>query len=547
MKRLIYLGVGFALMGVGGTMWTSCSDIEAGDELVAPATESAISIGNFPTYSNDQTRAVDGTPTDDKTAWADGDLIYLQITPKDATATWYTLEFEDGKWVPTETLPTLQATDEWKAVYAPNYEVTTSSGSTTSLSLISGKTNASAEYLTCAGTGKPIAIAFERTYARLRIYCGAREVNVNGRAPYVLIEGFCPSDQMTGKGTDFLTYIIPDESGNFYLYGTWPGGKYMDIQTPSDNVFLVDAAQYIYCGIPCGSTIVPAPVANTTYAVDYESVTVDLDKIPAEISSWTTYTDAGFTQFRVIGTWNSAKPLSFERAAVTRVDLSQVQDMTSIPNYMFEHCASLQTIKFPANVTTIGALAFAYCSNLTLDSLPETLQKIGMNAFSGNTSERGCTIAFSELPQSIQSVGMDAFSEARFVKPFTWPAHISAIPERAFQNYNRAIFEIPEGVTSIGKSAFAFAYLMEITLPSSITFIDKYAFKSCATLSKITCLATEPPTISDDNDAYWDVFEGIPSGAILYVPAESVDKYVDADWDFYFYPDNIQAIPTTTE
>lgn len=74
--------------------------------------------------------------------------------------------------------------------------------------------------------------------------------------------------------------------------------------------------------------------------------------------------------------------------------------------------------------------------------------------------------------------------------------------------------------------------LTTVLLPSSLEHIESNCFKDCPTLNRITCLATTPPTL-DRN-----VFEGIPEGAFLYVPAASIELYQEAEqWkDFIIYP-----------
>ena len=83
---------------------------------------------------------------------------------------------------------------------------------------------------------------------------------------------------------------------------------------------------------------------------------------------------------------------------------------------------------------------------------------------------------------------------------------------------------IPESVTSIGGSAFSgCSSLTSITIPKGMTSIGGIAFAYCSSLTSITSYITEPFPISSN------VFYGIPSDAILYVPAGSEDKYRETD------------------
>ena len=74
--------------------------------------------------------------------------------------------------------------------------------------------------------------------------------------------------------------------------------------------------------------------------------------------------------------------------------------------------------------------------------------------------------------------------------------------------------------------------LTTICLPASIEQIDYYAFYNCSSLSSISCHALTPPILGEN------VFEGVPSGLIVYVPAEAIAHYEAADgWkDFTLLP-----------
>ena len=66
---------------------------------------------------------------------------------------------------------------------------------------------------------------------------------------------------------------------------------------------------------------------------------------------------------------------------------------------------------------------------------------------------------------------------------------------------------IPNGVEELGKWAFGYGNLASITIPSSITNIDKHAFDGCSLLTNITI---NKPTDSISG-APW----GAPSGCTI--------------------------------
>ena len=78
---------------------------------------------------------------------------------------------------------------------------------------------------------------------------------------------------------------------------------------------------------------------------------------------------------------------------------------------------------------------------------------------------------------------------------------------------------IPEGVTSIGNSAFALCGgLTSITIPESVTSIGDGAFFSCSSLTSIISYIKEP----FDTECCW---YGVDNSIPLYVPAGTKEKY----------------------
>lgn len=97
---------------------------------------------------------------------------------------------------------------------------------------------------------------------------------------------------------------------------------------------------------------------------------------------------------------------------------------------------------------------------------------------------------------------------------------------------------VPDGVTSIGRSAFSnCTSLALVYLPDSLTFINDYIFNACSSLVSITCRATNPPVLKSD------AFTGAPATINIYVPAESVEAYKAANY-WSSRASYIQAIPS---
>ena len=113
---------------------------------------------------------------------------------------------------------------------------------------------------------------------------------------------------------------------------------------------------------------------------------------------------------------------------------------------------------------------------------------------------------------------------------------VTSVGDEAFNGcYNMTSVTIGNSVTSIGYRAFNYCTgLTSITIPNSVTSIGDQAFTGCTGLTSITCEAVTPPTCG--SICFDEIEESIP----LYVPANSVEEYKEADgWKDFT---NIQAI-----
>ena len=92
------------------------------------------------------------------------------------------------------------------------------------------------------------------------------------------------------------------------------------------------------------------------------------------------------------------------------------------------------------------------------------------------------------IPEGVTSIGDSAFSWCRSLTSVSIPEGVTSIGESAFELCSKLTsVTIPTGVRSIGKRAFSFCNnLTTVTIPDSVTSIGEEAFMSCNGLTDLT-------------------------------------------------------------
>ena len=228
----------------------------------------------------------------------------------------------------------------------------------------------------------------------------------------------------------------------------------------------------------------------------------------------------------------------------------KVYKVTRIGFDAFNQCDKLTFVDIPSSVKTIGVGAFNFCSSLTSITLKEGLEHIEWNAFEDCRSLENIT-----FPNSLKTIGNYAFSNTLWYKNHPNGAVYASnvfykykgdipqntsfvikegtvsispyafVKENYHEDYSLVSVSIPNSVKVIGEGVFyRCRALTSIVIPDGVTTIETLAFHYCKALNSVTCKAVEPPVLGSS------VFSVVPlTDATLYVPAESVDAYKNAD------------------
>ena len=162
-------------------------------------------------------------------------------------------------------------------------------------------------------------------------------------------------------------------------------------------------------------------------------------------------------------------------ACISLENISFPESLTSIGNYAFGACESLESISFPEGLTSVGAFAFASCTSLVSISFPSTLTSIANSAF-----EECASLTSIEISEDVTSLSIEnfAFMNCDSLTSIEIPGGVTYIGNCAFMGCESLTdVEISEGVTSIGLGAFMGCdNLTNIEIPVSVTNIGYGVF-----------------------------------------------------------------------
>ena len=210
---------------------------------------------------------------------------------------------------------------------------------------------------------------------------------------------------------------------------------------------------------------------NSGYQYDQNesaTVTVEFVELIAEgtcgpTATWT-LTDTGTLTISGTGMVTEAPWYDDCHAQIKNVTVAD--GITSICEYAFADCTNLMKVTMPASVDQISVGAFSNCTGIT------SAGPIG----SGADYEFGWTT----------SIPSGAFCYMSGLSKITWPDGLTSIGDSAFLLCGFTKVVIPEGVKTIGDKAFAdCASLKRLAIPSTADSVGKYAFLNCAQLNDV--------------------------------------------------------------
>ncbi|MCR5503603.1 MAG: leucine-rich repeat protein [Lachnospiraceae bacterium] len=161
--------------------------------------------------------------------------------------------------------------------------------------------------------------------------------------------------------------------------------------------------------------------------------------------------------------------------------------VTKIEAEAFKGCTALKKVKYAdgCKLAAIGANAFENCTSLASFTCPSTIKETGI----GSYAFKGCTSLDSvTLSKNMTKIASYLFQNCSSLTSVKIPAGVTQIMSYAFSGCTSlasVTFEGTSALTEIQWDAFENTALKSITLPKSLTALDRSAFYNSASLENI--------------------------------------------------------------
>jgi len=158
-------------------------------------------------------------------------------------------------------------------------------------------------------------------------------------------------------------------------------------------------------------------------------------------------------------------------------------------------CGNIESIKLPQSVTYIYPLAFSGCEKLKV-----------IEVDSNNTTFK----TVDGVLYSFDETNLLAYPAGKLDKSFIIPDGVTSIGNSAFYNCTSLnSVTIGNGVTSIGDQAFSYCdSLTSVTIGNGVTSIGNSAFYRCTSLTSIKYRGTETQWNAITKRSNWNYLTG---------------------------------------
>ena len=242
-------------------------------------------------------------------------------------------------------------------------------------------------------------------------------------------------------------------------------------------------------------------------------------------------------------------------------DIGECDKITFIRELAFCGCHGLKDVKLPPKLLCIGASAFQSTAVRNID-IPETCNDIQSEAFAycrnlksvdmskmnmeviSACAFRNCpSLERVRLPENLTIIGVSAFEECSSLKYVKLPDSVVQICPSAFQNADLSgktgEFNFPDSVRNVHKDAFAKCRFNKVNLPFAPSYISRFAFEGCHSITFVAregCEKLDIDFLKGVKRAVALDLRGAPDIFLQYRNPDPTFKNRDVKWLFALNP-----------
>lgn len=238
-------------------------------------------------------------------------------------------------------------------------------------------------------------------------------------------------------------------------------------------------------GTKLTSVTIPSTITNVKPYTFYSCEDLTSVTIPSTVKTIGRAAFAKCTGLTQVVVPNSVTELGdyafWKSTNLTTVSLSN--KLATIGKYAFSGCSGLKQIDIPNSLNTISDKAFYGCSQLSTINIPNSVSYIGAEAFAGTPwfSNQASGVVYAGMVAYTYKGTMPVGTS------ITLKNGCTGIASYAFYEQSRLkSITMPNSVKAIGYAAFAHdTTLTQITIPPSLKMVAGHAFYQCTGLTKV--------------------------------------------------------------
>ncbi len=266
--------------------------------------------------------------------------------------------------------------------------------------------------------------------------------------------------------------------------------EFIGPRASEDGRCLVSKSGQLIAFAPCGVKEYSIPEGITSirdkvfysYDDNYSGILLESVSFPSTLKIIGKNAFSGCHSLKSISNLDGLEKVGDGAFGGTGLESVSLPDGCDVGTWVFSGCGQLTYVSLPKTLTSIPESIFSGCQSLGTVVLPDNYTSIESGAF------RGCTALESFVfPSSLTHIRDDAFAKSG-IKSVVIPNSVTYLGCGSFSRTPLEKLRFEEGcrITRLLESTFEHTNLSVVTIPSSVSCIEKEVFMDCKLLTTVS-------------------------------------------------------------